>query len=61
MIAAEAPASACPAMAQATVGEKIIRREERAKTTTTTRKIRTHPTRCPSLAPVITNAATTRP
>lgn len=48
------------ALIPATVGEKIIRREERAKTTTT-RKIRTHPTRCPSLAPVITNAATTRP
>jgi hypothetical protein len=61
MIAADAPASAWPAMAQPTVGERIIISDEQANTTMTQRKMRTHPTRWPSFAPVITRAATTRP
>ena len=61
MIAADAPARAWPAIAHPTEGEKTIISDEAAKTTMTARKIRTQPRRCPSLAPVMTSAATTSP
>jgi len=61
MIAAAAPASAWPPIAQPTDGEKIIISDDPANTTTTQRKISTHPMRWPSLAPVMTSAATTKP
>ncbi len=61
MIAAEAPATAWPVMAHATVGERIMSSADPANVATTTRKIATHPIRCPSLAPVMTSAATASP
>ena len=48
-------------IAHATVGARIIISEEPANSTITTRKISTHPMRCPSFAPVMTSAATASP
>ncbi len=61
MTAAEAPATACPAIAQSTEGESSIIGADTPKETMTIRKMRTQPTRWPSFAPVITSVATARP
>ena len=61
MIAAAAPASACAAITQPKLGERTIISSATANTATMKRKISTQPTRCPSFAPTITSAATTRP
>src|SRR5690625_7619229 len=61
MIAAAAPASSCPMIAQVTVRDRIMARDEAANPPSTQRKMRAQPIRWPSFAPVITSAATARP
>ena len=61
MMAAEAPARACARMTRPIEGEKIIVTAETANIATTTRNTMTQPTRCPTLAPTMTRAATTSP
>ena len=61
MMAADAPATACAAITQATDGERTIISAEPANAATTTLNTTIQPTRWPILAPTMTRAATTKP